>query len=38
MHLNILGKDYGDNAPIFIDIVPDEFWKDDDSSPLNDLN
>lgn len=29
MHLNILGKDYGDNSPIFVDIVPDEFWKDD---------
>lgn len=29
MHINILGKDYGDNAPLFVDIVPDEFWKDD---------
>ena len=30
MHLNILGKSsYGDRAPIFVDIVPDEFWKDD---------
>ena len=30
MHLNILGKSsYGERAPIFVDIVPDEFWKDD---------
>ena len=36
MHLNILGKSsYGDLAPIFVDIVPDEFWKDD-STELGD--
>ena len=38
MYNNILGKEYGDNAPLFIDIVPDEFWKDEDSSSLTDLN
>ena len=29
MHLNIIGQDYGEQSPIFVDIVPDEFWKDD---------
>lgn len=35
MHLHILGKNYGDLAPIFVDIVPEEFWKDD-STELDD--
>ena len=29
MHMNIIGKDYGWPNPVFVDIVPDEFWKDD---------
>jgi hypothetical protein len=29
MYNNILAKDYKGNAPLFVDIVPDEFWKDD---------
>lgn len=29
MYNNILSKDYEGNAPLFVDIVPDEFWKDD---------
>lgn len=35
MHLHITGKEYGEYSPIFVDIIPEEFWKDD-STELND--
>jgi len=35
LHTNILGKDFGDNSPVFVDIIPEEFWKDD-STELGD--
>lgn len=35
MHTHIIGQDYGEKSPVFVDIVPDEFWKDD-STELTD--
>lgn len=27
MHLNIIGADVGQRTPVFVDVIPEEFWK-----------
>ena len=27
MHFNIIGADVGQRTPVFIDVIPEEFWK-----------
>jgi hypothetical protein len=27
MHNNIIGEDVGQRSPVFVDVIPEEFWK-----------